>query len=491
MAELKQVRTREETEGMEAGLPEDPVNIAIATAKADALALTRKTIGALLDAANEDNQSRVLRTVESVAGHQRDLINSLKGRKPRRRKKRIGPSYQAMGEYSIPDEDDDYEDAVGGLVTAAEFRSGDNETFGAQVMRQIIGFFRGPAEGLELKGLIESLRTAKDAGLTEQAEQIEAKIKTLLGPAAADLDLDDSLLKPPDAPPSVESYLAQVGYQAGDLIQTLTARAGLPRDAIGRVEAVNTVIGRAVLDIDFGGVVGQRTMDASRVSLHLGGPDTKLYSEARVGYAAGDLVKMPAWDLMDDGVGNSQAQPDSPHTAVGRVHEVKEDDGTTHLVIDFGGDLGRFEVPDVRVSLFLGVPDTKLYGELLLEEGDAGEISNDELRRRCAPPQVAGDDAGELATDEPLLCAAGCGRVLSVSYVESGEDTCPVCIEAQAELEADEVINSIPALCMNDCGRPLPAGYLDAGQLVCPECKAAQAEVENEEAMDQEAIERR
>jgi hypothetical protein len=416
MTELKKLPTNDETEGLEAGLPDDPVDLAIATAKADALELTRKTIRALLDCASEKNSARVLRAVENVASNQRDLISSLKGRKPLRKKRMSGRlGYRAVGEYLPDDADDDDE---GGLVDAtndlvANWQAGDNETFGAQVMRQIVGFFRGPAEGLELKGLIESLKVAKDAGLTDEADQIKAKLKTLLGADASDLDLDD-VPQPPLARPSVGPSM-QVGYKEGNLVRTFIARAGLPRDAIGRVEAVNTVMDRTVLDIDFGGVVGERTMDASRVSLCLGGPDTKLYGEDQLGYSAGDLVEMPAWDLMDDGLGNSRP-PDSPSYAVGRVHEVKEDDGATQLVIDFGGDIGRFEVPDVRVRLHIGDPDTKLYGEQLVD----------------------------AAADAAALCSMGCGRELDPRQCETICDQCAAdeqkCIPPQEETAAEEAV---------------------------------------------------
>jgi hypothetical protein len=282
MAELTGMQTAAETEGLEAGLPDDPVELAITAAKADALELTRKTIRALLDCVSEQNSARVLRAVENVASNQRDLISSLKGRKTKR-KKRVGRlGYRAMGEY-VPDEDDDdggLEDAAGELV--ANWRAGDNETFGAQVLRQVVGFFRGPAEGLELKGLLESLKVAKDAGLTDEAEQIKAKLKTLMGPKVDDLDLGDIPL-PPEAPPSIESYVAAVGYREGDTVKTLTANENLPRDSAGRVEQVNESGGVTVLLIDFGEDVGLRALAASRVSLVLneagpgpmgmGGPD--------------------------------------------------------------------------------------------------------------------------------------------------------------------------------------------------------------------------
>jgi hypothetical protein len=362
MTELKQVRTKDETEGLEAGLPEDPVELAIATAKADALELTRTTIRALLDCVSEKNSGRVLRAVENVASNQRDLISSLKGRKTKRKMRRRGPGWQAVGEY-MDDDDDDLEASAGDLV--ANFQSGDNETFGAQVMRQLVGFFRGPAEGLELKGLLESLRVAKDAGLTDEADQIKAKLKGLLGDDAGDLDLDD-IPKPPLTPPSVEGYVAAVGYREADTVKTLTANENLPRDSVGIVEQVNESNGVTVLLIDFGDDVGLRTLAASRVSLVLA-------------------------------------------------------------------------------------------------------------------------EAGELATDEPLLCAARCGRVLPVTYVESGEDTCPECIAAQAEVEDDEANPSPmgmggpddPTDPANDVVGPVEGIYVGARQQ------------QEDEAVAEEALERR
>jgi hypothetical protein len=363
MAELTEMQTAKETEGLEPGLPDNPVDLVIATAKADALEMTRKTIGALLECASDNNAARVLRAVENVASNQRDLIRSLKGGKPKRRGRAGRMGYRAVGEYLPDDDDDDLEDATGALV--ANFQSGDNETFGAQVMRQLVGFFRGPAEGLELKGLLESLKVAKDAGLTDEADQIKAKLKGLLGDDAGDLDLDD-IPKPPLAPPSVEGYVAAVGYREADTVKTLTANENLPRDSVGIVEQVNESNGVTVLLIDFGDDVGLRTIAASRVSLVL-------------------------------------------------------------------------------------------------------------------------SEAGELATDEPLLCAARCGRVLPVTYVESGEDTCPECIAAQAEVEDDEA-NPVPMGMggpddptdpANDRLGPVEGIYVDARQQ------------QEEEAAVEEAVEGR
>lgn len=154
----------------------------------DIISQAKTTILLLCREITPDNSARVLRMIETIAEHHREMVASLGLGKDilNRRKKKV-PSW-AGDPLSI------YESGAG---------LSDSETFGAQAVQQISSTLNGalgkPYEGRNVESLVNALATAKESDLdAELSGAIRSKLDGLLD-VGAPPEEDESLEEQPDA----------------------------------------------------------------------------------------------------------------------------------------------------------------------------------------------------------------------------------------------------------------------------------------------------
>lgn len=138
----------------------------------DIIGQARATILSLCREITPDNAARVLRMIETIAEHHREMVASLGLGKDilNRRKKKV-PSW-AGDPLSM------YESGIGTSLS-------DSETFGAQAVQQISSTLNGalgkPYEGRNVESLVNALATAKDNDLDANlTDAIRAKLDGVL-----------------------------------------------------------------------------------------------------------------------------------------------------------------------------------------------------------------------------------------------------------------------------------------------------------------------
>jgi HPt (histidine-containing phosphotransfer) domain-containing protein len=164
-------------------LPDDPLEVVEEQIRRDTLSHAKTDLQRLMDALNVSTAPRVLRLVENIAEHHREMLATLKlGEDSVVRKKKYSP----------------FDDTLSVMSSS--------ETFGAQAITQIgatLGdAFRTQHEGRNIDNLISAIATAKDANLDHLVPRLERKLDRLLGPAEADepLDTEEALEEePPEA----------------------------------------------------------------------------------------------------------------------------------------------------------------------------------------------------------------------------------------------------------------------------------------------------
>jgi hypothetical protein len=155
----------------------------------DIVGQAKTTILSLVREITPDNSARVLRMIETIAEHHREMVASLGLGKDilNRRKKKV-PSW-AGDPLSV------YESGAG---------LSDSETFGAQAVQQISSTLNGalgkPYEGRNVESLVNALATAKESELdAELSGAIRSKLDGLLDVGAPPEEDDEGLEGEPDA----------------------------------------------------------------------------------------------------------------------------------------------------------------------------------------------------------------------------------------------------------------------------------------------------
>jgi hypothetical protein len=140
----------------------------------DIIGQAKATILSLVREITPDNSARVLRMIETIAEHHREMVASLGlGKDILNRRKKKAPSWAG--------------DPLSGYESGAGLS--DSETFGAQAVQQISSTLNGvlgkPYEGRNVESLVNALATAKESELDEAlTTSIRAKLDGMLSAPA-------------------------------------------------------------------------------------------------------------------------------------------------------------------------------------------------------------------------------------------------------------------------------------------------------------------
>lgn len=161
----------EPIEGPQEIFAKDPTEDLETELRESIIAHGQSTIMKLAGSLSEKNVARVLRMIETIAEHHREMIASLGlGDDILRRKKRLKTG--AIDPLSL------YESGTG-----LGYENG--ETFGAQAIQQLGSALTGAVgtanEGKAIQQLTEALAKAKDAKLDNIVPHLEAKLQKALG----------------------------------------------------------------------------------------------------------------------------------------------------------------------------------------------------------------------------------------------------------------------------------------------------------------------
>jgi hypothetical protein len=159
----------EPTEKQEETFAKDPTEDLETELRESIIAHGQTTIMKLAESLSEKNVARVLRMIETIAEHHREMIASLGlGDDILRRKKKLKTG--AMDPLSLYESGGGYENG---------------ETFGAQAIQQLGSALTGAVgtanEGKAIQQLTEALAKAKNAGLDSMVPHLEAKLEKALG----------------------------------------------------------------------------------------------------------------------------------------------------------------------------------------------------------------------------------------------------------------------------------------------------------------------